>query len=47
MKTALGIMLRGESASVKRFLDSDSQDEEGGEEQDMSPVDFVISYAEE
>lgn len=49
LKTALGIMLRGYSTSVKRFLDSDSQDEEdnGSDQKDMSPVDFVVNYIEE
>lgn len=42
-------MLRGYSTSVKRFLDSDSQDEEdnGSDQKDMSPVDFVVNYIEE
>jgi len=44
MKTALGITLRGEQACIKRFIDTDTFDE--NDDEDLSPIDFIINYAE-
>ena len=40
LKTALGIMIRGETACIKNFIEQDNGEEE--DDCDYSPVDFII-----
>lgn len=40
MKTALGIILRGEAACIAYFIEE--QDEDEDDQTDFTPVDFII-----
>ena len=42
MKTALGLMVRGEDAFIKRVIETDTLEEH--EYLELSPIDFMINY---
>jgi hypothetical protein len=44
MKTALGLMIKGENAFIKRVIETDSLEEY--EYLELSPIDFMINYQE-